>query len=108
MSASTTCCGWKARTCAASPSTNAAPALEAWIALKERPRFDLSPLVTFTDWAELAAKREEMRADGIEGLMLKRGDSTYLAGRPKGPWFKWKRDPHAGGLRDDVCPARPR
>jgi len=25
--------------------------------------------------------------------MLKRGDSLYLAGRPKGPWFKWKRDP---------------
>ncbi|MFN4017340.1 MAG: cisplatin damage response ATP-dependent DNA ligase [Reyranella sp.] len=67
--------------------------LEAWIALKELPRFDLSPLVTFADWAELAAKREEMRADGIEGLMLKRGDSAYLSGRPKGPWFKWKRDP---------------
>lgn len=67
--------------------------LEAWIARKERPRFDLSPLVTFADWAELAAKREEMRADGIEGLMLKRGDSAYLSGRPKGPWFKWKRDP---------------
>jgi len=67
--------------------------LEAWIAAKERPRFDLSPLVTFADWAELATKREEMRADGIEGLMLKRGDSTYVAGRPKGPWFKWKRDP---------------
>jgi DNA ligase-1 len=35
-----------------------------------------------------------MRSDGIEGLMLKRADSPYLAGRPKGPWFKWKRDPH--------------
>jgi DNA ligase-1 len=22
---------------------------------------------------------------------LKRGDSPYLTGRPKGPWFKWKR-----------------
>ena len=30
---------------------------------------------------------------GIEGLMLKRADSVYVAGRPKGPWFKWKRDP---------------
>jgi DNA ligase-1 len=67
--------------------------LEAWIAVKERPRIDLSPLVGFADWAELAAKREDMRADGIEGLMLKRGDSRYVAGRPKGPWFKWKRDP---------------
>ena len=26
--------------------------------------------------------------------MLKRLDSPYVAGRPKGPWFKWKRDPH--------------
>ena len=25
--------------------------------------------------------------------MLKRRDSPYVAGRPKGPWFKWKRDP---------------
>jgi DNA ligase 1 len=23
--------------------------------------------------------------------MLKRADSPYVAGRPKGPWFKWKR-----------------
>ena len=23
--------------------------------------------------------------------MLKRADSLYVAGRPKGPWFKWKR-----------------
>jgi DNA ligase-1 len=41
----------------------------------------------------LAELREQMRQDGIEGLMLKRADSAYLAGRPKGPWFKWKRDP---------------
>jgi DNA ligase-1 len=26
--------------------------------------------------------------------MLKRLDSLYEAGRPKGPWFKWKRDPY--------------
>jgi DNA ligase-1 len=25
--------------------------------------------------------------------MLKRLDSAYVAGRPRGPWFKWKRDP---------------
>ncbi|MDP3895201.1 MAG: ATP-dependent DNA ligase, partial [Mesorhizobium sp.] len=29
----------------------------------------------------------------IEGVMLKRHDSAYVPGRPKGPWFKWKRDP---------------
>ena len=67
--------------------------LEAWMAQKPRPRFDLSPLVVFTDWAHLGRLREQMTSDGIEGLMLKRSDSLYLAGRPKGPWFKWKRDP---------------
>jgi DNA ligase-1 len=25
--------------------------------------------------------------------MLKRADSIYTPGRPKGPWWKWKRDP---------------
>jgi DNA ligase-1 len=29
----------------------------------------------------------------IEGVMLKRRDTPYTAGRPRGPWFKWKRDP---------------
>jgi len=27
-------------------------------------------------------------------VMLKRRDAPYLPGRPKGPWWKWKRDPH--------------
>src|SRR5260370_1289534 len=67
--------------------------LEAWMAKKPRQRFDISPLVTFRDWTHLAELREAIKSDGIEGLMLKRGDSAYLAGRPKGPWFKWKRDP---------------
>ena len=35
--------------------------------------------------------RAGARDRGIEGLMLKRTASPYLAGRPKGPWFKWKR-----------------
>lgn len=26
--------------------------------------------------------------------MIKRRDSAYQAGRAKGPWFKWKRDPY--------------
>ena len=25
--------------------------------------------------------------------MIKRKDSLYLPGRPRGPWWKWKRDP---------------
>jgi DNA ligase 1 len=67
--------------------------LEAWIGRYKPPRIDLSPAVPFTRWDELKALRAEARAGGIEGLMLKRGDSPYVAGRPKGLWFKWKRGP---------------
>jgi DNA ligase-1 len=65
--------------------------LEAWYGNAPRERLDLSPLVPFTSWDDLKALRDDARANGIEGLMLKRRDSPYLSGRPKGPWFKWKR-----------------
>ena len=55
-------------------------------------RMDLSPLVPFADAAELEALRQGCRGSEREGLMLKEKASPYLAGRPKGPWFKWKRD----------------
>jgi DNA ligase-1 len=67
--------------------------LEAWLAAHPNPRLDLSPLIPFQDWAELAAIRARARSEAIEGLMLKRGDSLYTGGRVKGPWYKWKRDP---------------
>jgi len=57
-------------------------------------RFDLSQLVPFTSWAELDALRREPPDPVIEGVMIKRKDSPYQAGRLKGPWFKWKRDPY--------------
>ena len=66
--------------------------LEAWHAEAQPARIDLSPLLDFSAWEELQALRETARDKSIEGLMLKHGDSAYLAGRPKGPWFKWKRD----------------
>ena len=65
--------------------------LEAWHARAPRERLDLSPLVPFSSWDGLRELRDGARERGIEGLMLKRADSLYLAGRPKGPWFKWKR-----------------
>jgi DNA ligase-1 len=58
-----------------------------------RGRFDLSPLIPLQDWRHMAALRDEARTRGMEGLMLKRWDSPYMPGRPKGHWFKWKRDP---------------
>jgi DNA ligase-1 len=65
--------------------------LEAWYAREERPCLDLSPLIPFASWDELKELRDGARARGVEGLMLKRADSPYVSGRPKGPWFKWKR-----------------
>lgn len=57
-------------------------------------RIDLSPLVPVRDLETLNAARNAPPHPEIEGLMLKRWDSLYLAGRPKGLWFKWKRDPY--------------
>ena len=68
--------------------------LEAFVGTLEPSRFDLSPLVEFLDWQALEELRQAPPHPIIEGVMLKRWDSPYLAGRPKGPWFKWKRDPH--------------
>ena len=67
--------------------------LEAAVSGLAEPRIDLSPLLPFADWQALARLRAEPPDPVIEGVMLKRRDSPYLAGRPRGPWFKWKRDP---------------
>ncbi|WP_186165729.1 ATP-dependent DNA ligase [Burkholderia gladioli] len=69
----------------------ALPAGEAGVALR------VSPLVEAVDWPALAALREQSRARGVEGLMLKQRASMYGVGRTKaaGTWWKWKIDPYA-------------
>lgn len=74
--------------------------LEALVRRLQSPRIDLSPLIAFADWPELASARSEPSsrlqpadAAAVEGVMLKRAAAPYVAGRPKGEWFKWKRDP---------------
>lgn len=67
--------------------------LSALVDQLEPRRFDLSPLVPFSTWEELEKLRAAPPDPVIEGVMLKRLDSVYQAGRAKGPWFKWKRDP---------------
>ena len=70
--------------------------LEAFVDKLTTSRIDLSPMQPFETWPDLADLRREPPpgdAQIAEGLMLKRWDSIYEAGRPKGPWFKWKRDP---------------
>jgi len=69
--------------------------LEAFAEAHPSPRLDVSPLVPFASWEDLAGLRADPPVGAAaEGLMLKRWDSEYVAGRPKGPWFKWKRDPY--------------
>jgi DNA ligase-1 len=74
--------------------------LEALIARLDDPRIDISPLIPFATWDELTAARQNpgaagagADADAVEGVMLKRRDTPYVPGRPKGMWWKWKRDP---------------
>ncbi len=61
---------------------------------------DLSEMIRFDTWGDLTAARADpshggagIDAEAVEGVMIKRRDAPYLAGRPKGYWFKWKRDP---------------
>jgi DNA ligase-1 len=75
------------------PFTERRARLEAWHARVRPPRTDLSALVEAPDKEALHAMWAATRATGIEGLMLKRRDSPYVAGRPKGLWYKWKRAP---------------
>src|ERR1700730_5576431 len=75
--------------------------LEAFVKRLDDPRIDLSPKIAFDSWDTLAAARKNPAgagagedAEAVEGVMLKRRDAAYLPGRPKGQWWKWKRDPH--------------
>lgn len=68
--------------------------LEALVARLDPARVDLSPLLPLASWPALAALRAAPPDPVIEGVMLKRRDAAYVAGRPKGPWWKWKRDPN--------------
>lgn len=53
----------------------------------------LSPVVRAGSWGELAALRADARSRRVEGVMLKRLDSAYGVGRPRGAWWKWKVNP---------------
>ncbi|MHA7820591.1 MAG: cisplatin damage response ATP-dependent DNA ligase [Erythrobacter sp.] len=75
------------------PWTARRASLERLMARLPESHFDLSALVEAGDFDHLAEIRESARDDAIEGLMLKRRDSLYIAGRKVGLWYKWKRDP---------------
>jgi len=67
--------------------------LESFASQLNVERFDVSQLIDATDFDELEELRANARDVAIEGIMLKRRDSAYVAGRRTGLWYKWKRDP---------------
>jgi DNA ligase 1 len=61
----------------------------------EIPSLKLSQRVLENTWQSLHQLREQSRARGVEGFMLKNLKSAYGVGRTKadGIWWKWKIDP---------------
>ena len=69
-------------------------ALEEWFSENSNNRFFLSETLTATSPQSLRKLHTQVCQNrAVEGLMIKRLDSKYIPGRPKGKWFKWKRDP---------------
>ena len=75
------------------PWTDRRARLEALAAGLDPAHFDLSALISAEDFDALADVRAGARDAAIEGVMLKRRDSPYVAGRRVGLWYKWKGDP---------------
>ncbi|MDB5717403.1 MAG: ATP-dependent ligase [Sphingomonas bacterium] len=75
------------------PWSERRPRLEALMPRLDPARFDLSTLIDAADFDALEEIRGGARDASIEGVMLKRRDSPYVAGRRTGLWYKWKRDP---------------
>ena len=68
--------------------------LERWLDRHGDDRLCLSARIPFTSWTELEdIRRRGADERGHEGVMIKHRSSLYVPGRPRGPWFKWKRDP---------------
>jgi DNA ligase-1 len=67
--------------------------LESFMSGLDPDRFDLSELIIADRFEQLEEMRIAARSEGVEGIMLKRRDSPYVAGRRTGLWYKWKRDP---------------
>ncbi|WP_287498589.1 cisplatin damage response ATP-dependent DNA ligase [Alteromonas sp. AO-Serp] len=68
--------------------------LEEWFSKTNNSRLFLSETLNATSPETLRQLHTQVCQNrAVEGLMIKRLDSHYVPGRPKGQWFKWKRDP---------------
>ncbi len=78
------------------PLTERKTEMARWFEAAKPEGMELAQELAFQTPGELQALRSKvakLASPHIEGLMLKRRDSTYVPGRPKGQWYKWKRDP---------------
>jgi DNA ligase 1 len=55
--------------------------------------FRISPVIKAQSWEDLTTVRQQARQHGVEGIMLKRLNSSYGVGRQRRDWWKWKIDP---------------
>jgi DNA ligase-1 len=77
------------------PWTERRARLEAWFKRHPQKVLDLSEVLAFTTWESLGEiRRRGADESGHEGVMVKLRTSPYVPGRPKGLWYKWKRDPN--------------
>jgi ATP-dependent DNA ligase len=86
---------WEGRDLRALPQSERRALLDELVTRMQHPTLLPSPMLTGTDWSDLARQREAARTMGVEGMMLKRRDAQYGVGRTKdvGVWWKWKIDP---------------
>jgi DNA ligase-1 len=68
--------------------------LEKWFKNTPQTRLTLSEILDIQSWDDVTKMRQKgADEDGHEGVMIKRKQSVYVPGRPRGEWFKWKRNP---------------
>ena len=86
---------WQGRDLRALPQQERRARLDDLVASAAHPTLIASPMLHGADWQDLARQREQARAMGVEGMMLKQRDAGYGVGRTKeaGVWWKWKIEP---------------
>ena len=75
------------------PLTERRKKLEEIILPIDNKSIQISEIIHFNSWTDLAGLRKNSREMNSEGIMLKRKDSVYKVGRKRGDWWKWKIDP---------------
>ncbi|MEP7250801.1 MAG: ATP-dependent DNA ligase [Ginsengibacter sp.] len=75
------------------PLTERRVQLEKTISPVKNNSIQISQIISFESWEQLAQLRKNSREMNSEGIMLKRKSSDYKVGRKRGDWWKWKIDP---------------